>query len=484
MPEFFSRRLLHGKMQNPSKIKMSKKTRKIITSAVSVLALLIILTCIVYFVNAGRYEKVFLPGTIVNDVDISELNIDDAGKALSNTKRMDFTINLKNGQIVLDLKKMGLIYKDYSELYQLLRRQNIFTWFTREFGKPRQYSLYGGFKIDRKVLEEELDACEELQNYKVPENARINIIGTIVKIVPEKEGTKINRNKLTNEILGCLRDGKYTLDAEKDGVYVEPLVREKDLRPLKDEAEKILKTKLKVKFASGEQVIDYRTTSKWINLNKCEIDRTDILSHVEKFVAKIAQTDDTYGNFLPFVSTNFGLQTFSTNELHGHVLNQKETALLITEALLSGETSVEPVYSTYVDDYGIGNTYVEVDIYNQHIYYYEDGKLLYDCNCVSGTEENGGTPSGVYCVEEKEKGRDLVGYNSRGEVTYSVWVDYWIQFMPHYGLHDASWRDEFGGDIYLYDGSHGCINLPHKAAEYLYEKVEIGTPVVVFRGET
>ena len=28
------------------------------------------------------------------------------------------------------------------------------------------------------------------------------------------------------------------------------------------------------------------------------------------------------------------------------------------------------------------------------------------------------------------------------------------------GIHDASWRDTFGGTIYKTSGSHGCINVP------------------------
>ena len=55
--------------------------------------------------------------------------------------------------------------------------------------------------------------------------------------------------------------------------------------------------------------------------------------------------------------------------------------------------------------------------------------------------------------------------------------------MPVYGnigIHDAKWRKEFGGDIYKNGGSHGCINLPKEAAEKIYDKVEVGTPVVMY----
>ena len=55
--------------------------------------------------------------------------------------------------------------------------------------------------------------------------------------------------------------------------------------------------------------------------------------------------------------------------------------------------------------------------------------------------------------------------------------------MPFYngcGFHDASWRSSFGGDIYKYDGSHGCINLPPSVAPTFYNYVRTGMPVVVF----
>ena len=49
----------------------------------------------------------------------------------------------------------------------------------------------------------------------------------------------------------------------------------------------------------------------------------------------------------------------------------------------------------------------------------------------------------------------------------------------NFGLHDASWRSKFGGQDYKWNGSHGCINLPTKAAAKLYSYVEVGTPVYI-----
>lgn len=43
------------------------------------------------------------------------------------------------------------------------------------------------------------------------------------------------------------------------------------------------------------------------------------------------------------------------------------------------------------------------------------------------------------------------------------------------GLHDASWRNEFDGDIHFNNGRHGCVNMPHDVAKTIYENVSIGT---------
>ncbi|MBQ3773496.1 MAG: L,D-transpeptidase, partial [Pseudobutyrivibrio sp.] len=63
---------------------------------------------------------------------------------------------------------------------------------------------------------------------------------------------------------------------------------------------------------------------------------------------------------------------------------------------------------------------------------------------------------------------------------YESHVHFWMPFNMGEGLHDATWRNKFGGDIYKRSGSHGCVNLPLSAAEKIYDIVEAGWPVIVF----
>lgn len=118
------------------------------------------------------------------------------------------------------------------------------------------------------------------------------------------------------------------------------------------------------------------------------------------------------------------------------------------------------------------NAYIDVSISEQRLNYYEYGKLVLSSDIVTGV--NNGTPTGNYRVLNKARNVTLKGAD------YTSFVNYWIAFIGHsYGIHDASWRTNFGGSIYKYNGSHGCINMPYTNASKLYNMVDIGTPVHV-----
>ena len=107
-----------------------------------------------------------------------------------------------------------------------------------------------------------------------------------------------------------------------------------------------------------------------------------------------------------------------------------------------------------------------------------DGKKKFSCNIVSGTNGHR-TPEGIFEVSYKERNVYLKGENDDGS-KYSSHVDYWMPFNGGIGLHDADWRSSFGGDIYIYNGSHGCVNMPPKYAKKLYNSIEAGTVVIVY----
>ena len=101
--------------------------------------------------------------------------------------------------------------------------------------------------------------------------------------------------------------------------------------------------------------------------------------------------------------------------------------------------------------------------------------MVLESDFVSGSAARGfDTPAGIYGITYKERNATLAGQG------YRTPVSYWMPFNNNIGMHDASWRSSFGGNIYKTNGSHGCINLPYSVAEEIYGYVEKGTPVICY----
>ena len=123
----------------------------------------------------------------------------------------------------------------------------------------------------------------------------------------------------------------------------------------------------------------------------------------------------------------------------------------------------------------LGDTYIEVNMGKQELFYYVEGKLSMNMPIVTGNVNRGrGTPTGIFPVYNKRYHTNLVG------VDYVSYVNYWLGVHKGVGIHDATWRSKFGEEIYKRDGSHGCINCPLDTVSQLWEVVEVGTPVVLY----
>lgn len=198
-------------------------------------------------------------------------------------------------------------------------------------------------------------------------------------------------------------------------------------------------------------------------------------------IDRLADHYDTYGKPREFTMTEGGVITLEKGN-YGTQLDRKAEVKWLSEALSErkNETHVpaylREAYARGEDD--IGDTYVEIDMTKQKLWFYQDGKVEIETPIVTGNMiRRRATPEGVYFIYGKQKNRILRGPD------YASHVNYWMPVKGGVGIHDALWRNEFGGDIYKKAGSHGCINLPLEAAEKLYGMVEIGVPVVMYYEE-
>ena len=137
--------------------------------------------------------------------------------------------------------------------------------------------------------------------------------------------------------------------------------------------------------------------------------------------------------------------------------------------------------SIQMPDKPYSGSYIEIDKSSQTLWVYIDGECVIETPVVTGCPKNyWSTPTGVYSVLAKRISVILTGPD------YESWVKYWMPFYRGYGMHDATWRrlDDFGGNEYLYNGSHGCVNIPPKTAEEIFYTIYTGIPVILYGGAT
>lgn len=152
-----------------------------------------------------------------------------------------------------------------------------------------------------------------------------------------------------------------------------------------------------------------------------------------------------------------------------------QQTLAAQQALATQQAALAAQQAALMSPAGMPETYVDVNLTAQTMTYYMNGYAVLASPCVTGKVSAGrGTPAGFYSIKAMVPGKRLKGPD------WDVWVNYWMRFTDGaIGLHDASWRSSFGGNIYQTNGSHGCVNLPPDVAATLYGMVTIGTPVVV-----
>lgn len=124
--------------------------------------------------------------------------------------------------------------------------------------------------------------------------------------------------------------------------------------------------------------------------------------------------------------------------------------------------------------YGSG---IIVDLSEQTLWYLQDGVVLLQSPVVTG-KPGFETPQGTFSILAHARDVKLKGEKDGEE--WDVNVNYWMPFKGnYYGIHDATWRYYFGGTIYLYNGSHGCVNLPYNKMQQLYNMAPNGARVVI-----
>ncbi len=462
-------------------------------------AAMLLLAGVAYSVNANQYKEVFLEGTSINGIDVSNMTPMQVKNTLKpKVENYSLTMKLRdNKSETVSGQAIDYMYTPGGEIDAILEKQNPYAWITGTFGMKRKYKVKTPITYSKVKLMDWITALPEMQKDKIvsPVNASMALDeNRQYYIVPEKLGSEVNRSLLNEAVEESLISMKQEIDLTKvEGVYANPEIYADDeaLKKAVEDANAFLSTQISYTDDKGKEIkkIDASVTENWMVQDKKTgffvTEEKTLNQAIENYVAEWAAKDDNYGNYRVFRSTNYGDVKIGTSAVHGHKLDQKEIASQIKDAVSKRESKTLPVpYEKYEDskDKQFGGTYVEVDIDAQEVFVYQNYECVFNTNTVTGNEYSTPTPSGIYSIYYRERNAQLTGsMRADGTPSYVSNVSYWMAFYGGYGLHDATWRGSFGGSIYTYDGSHGCVNLSTTAARKIWNLTDYDTPVIVFR---
>lgn len=456
---------------------MKKKNLILIIAATTVAA--------IYLGAATFFSFHFCPGSKLNGQDISWMTISQV-RDLVDSKASSYVLDIV-GRSGLDEKitASDISWKpDFNEsLNDNLGFVNGLKWPVYVLSH-RSFTNEDMASFDEELLRSKINSMSffKEENMISPVDAQLVFDETLAEytIVPEDYGSKADRDAFYEAVVEALSTMQMTLSLDKAGVYEEPKIFS-DNKALTDECQSLNKyASAKITYTFGDDVItvDGNYIKDWISYDGTTT--TLDTDKVNEFVNMLGRTYDTFGRDRTF-TTSLGQTITVSGGDYGWWMDRDTTlSELVTAIESTSICDMTPVYFGTAAQYGsqdYGTSYVEVDLDHQHVYVYENGSLVIDTDCVSGKATNDRvTPTGTFGITYKERDATLTGQN------YSSDVKYWMPFYGNVGLHDASWRSSFGSDIYVTNGSHGCINLPPDAAAVIFEHVEKGEAVIVYGG--
>lgn len=468
------------KTKKRGKSKLGKKWITIFASVVGVL--LAVYLGFAFYFNSHFYFSTMINGNKFGGKDMAHV------EKFIEKQIHDYELTLKRSDgrtEKIQGKEIALKYQPGNELKKVLQSQNPFLWPTSLFKKDvREIEI--GVVYDKQKLSKKISQLECVKNSNPVKSVSAMPVFSGNEFIIQKEvfGNEVNVENLTKVIEEHLDGLNDEVDMKKSKAYYEPkyVSDAKEVISAREAMNKCLDAEITYDFNPFDETVDRANISQWLS-----VDENMQVSFKEKdvraYIKKLASKYDTSGKPRSFVTAT-GKTVEVKNGIYGWKINQDAEYKKLTEDILAGKTvKREPEYKRKAVSHqgnDFGNTYVEVDLTTQHMWFFQNGKMMMESPIVTGKPSAGNaTPQGTYTITYAQKGAVLKGkILPNGKREYETPVDFWMPFNGGIGFHDATWQSSFGGNRYLTHGSHGCVNMPHDKAQQLFGYVKAGTPVI------
>lgn len=456
-----------------------RRMRMIKLGILLVIAALIIL----YILGALYYTRHFYGRGEVFGIPVKNQTVSALKKQI-NAKVGDYqlVVETRDGSEVITARQVKLRYDDKGELDAMLEDQKAFAWLFLLRSRANDSDI--NLVMNQSALERTVDAlqCMQPEQMKAPTDAYLEYDQSRKAFVIREEtyGNELIPEKTVQSIADAIRDGAETVSMDQAKCYLAPEIY-KDTPLLLEECDAVndlVNVEITYDFGDRTEKVDGALISQWLDFGD---DFTFALNEgkVAEYIYNLAYEYDTFGLSRTF-KTHDGTEVKLKGGDYGWCIHKDKSTAALLELIKEGKSvTTEPEYlyrGVCRDANDIGGNYVEVSIRQQMMWVYKDGECIVSTPVVTGRSSmNWDTPAGgVWAVDARITDYTLTGQD------YNTEVKYWLPFNGNVGIHDATWRKEFGGSIYKNGGSHGCVNTPISAMKTVYENVQIGYPVVVY----
>ncbi|WP_416151726.1 L,D-transpeptidase family protein [Salipaludibacillus sp. HK11] len=458
------------------------KSWKII-SLISIIVIAVIIAALFF------YQKTHFNSNItINNIEVSGLTAD---RALETLQASVLINNVYVGEeMVTKGKETQMMFSDNDlpEIKSLLQSQ----WTFFPSSKPKTYSITPVIqdKYRSEDLIEELEQKLITMNQELhpPTDAQVSIENGEIVISESADGEQYDISSLIEEY----GNNEYTSEIYLTPVYLQPVKEDSEL--VQNQVEKLQNfLDHNIEYEINEQV--YSLMASEFILDASLSVNMDVLVDSDTIFNKIVEINDSHST----LGKDFSFKTHSGSvisvkgEGYGWALDAEKEAALIAEAFSAGEKSISAsnIYGNGWEDEGygyettsnngIGDTYAEVSIKDQHMWIYRDGELVVDTHVVTGNQSTQqDTLTGVWYILFKRSPYTLTG-TSANNSEYATDVEYWAPFTNSgQGFHDADWRTNWSSNAYHTTGSNGCVNVPPDVMKKVYEYLNFYDPVVIY----
>ena len=447
--------------------------------------------CLIYVAISVYFMSHFFVNTKINGKNFSGKTASDVEKYLqTNIKDYKLTILENEGrQDVISGSEIGLEYRAGTEAEKLLKDQNGFAW-PKAFFTENSRKVSVNVSYNEESLNQRISQLSCLQTEQTPaENAKPEFDGNQYVIKPEVYGNAVDKERLTEQVKVHITEFQPQLDMVETKCYAKPKYVEdsKEVQEACDAKNKYVNAS--ITYPMNEPVVvDKALISQWLQVDG-EMKVSLNTEAMKQWFTAFGDKYDTQGTTRTF-TTPAGKSATVTGGTYGWSIDEDTELVNLQNSILNGEVVTrEPAYyagGTAAAHSGQdwGNTYAEVDMSAQHMWYVQNGQVVLETDVVTGEPiPSRITPEGVYSLMWKQRDATLVGdiKPETGKPEYETDVAYWMQVTSSgVGFHDAIWQTAFGGTLYQIPGtgSHGCINMPLDQAGALFNMIEPGTPVI------